>query len=105
MHLAERLCRRTDKTILVVEVRDSQINWAEPSDLDRTTMSLTIGGPADRSIGSHHVENSLGFRRHVVGVLFADGSIRFLDQTLPPEALEALLTRDGGESVASLPTP
>ncbi len=78
-------------TIAVVEVRGSQIGWAEPVDLGRGQMSLTINDPARPSIGSNHED--------IANVLFCDGRVLALPETTPPADLDALLTRDGREPV------
>jgi len=77
-------------TILLVEVRGSQIHWAEPVDVDGTA-SLKINAPRGLSIGSH---GSGG-----VNVLFVDGSVVHLPDTTSEEQIKALLTRAGGENV------
>ncbi len=79
-------------TIMVVEVRDSQVHWAAPVDLDRATMSLMINAESRPSIGSHHPT--------LANVLFVDGSAMALPNDLPEDDLAALLTRGGGESIA-----
>ena len=78
-------------TIMVVEVRNSQIYWAEPVDLDRATMSVKINDESRPSIGSHHPT--------VANVLFVDGSVMVLPNDLPEDEVASLLTRDGGESI------
>jgi len=82
----------TSNTILVVEVRGSQIHWAEPVDLDGTA-SLKINASRDLSIGSHHLGS--------VNVLLPDGNVRLLEtlETRSEEEIKALLTRNGGEKV------
>ena len=80
-------------TILVVEVRGSQVHWAEPVDLDGTA-SLKINASRGLSIGSHHSGGA--------NVLFADASVVHLPQTTSEEEIKALLTRDGGENVNRL---
>ncbi len=78
-------------TVMVVEVRGSQIHWAEPVDFDGTA-SLKINARPGLSIGSHHSGGA--------NVLFADASIVHLPDTTSEEEFKALLTRDGGENEA-----
>jgi len=78
-------------TIMVVEVRDSQIHWAEPVDLDRAAMSLKINDESRPSISSRHPNLAI--------VLFVDGSAMTLPASLPEDDVAALLTRGGGESI------
>ena len=78
-------------TIMVVEVRDSQIHWAEPVDLDRAAMSLKINDESRPSISSRHPT--------VANVLFVDGSAMALPNDVPEDDVAALLTRGGGESI------
>lgn len=82
----------SSQTIMVVEKVDSDINWAEPRDLDIETMSMTVNDPLGKGISSDHSGGT------VVGL--ADGSAIFLDETIDPESLRALLTVDGGETVS-----
>ncbi len=74
----------TSNTILIGESRRT-VPWTKPEDLP-FDMSVPLTG-----LGSHHAG---GF-----DVLFADGSVRFLKSSLSPQALGALLTRNGNESV------
>ena len=76
-------------TIMLVEVRGSQIHWAEPVDFDGTG-SLKINSRPGLSIGSHHSGGA--------NVLFADCSVVHLPDTTSEEEIKALLTRDGGEN-------
>lgn len=71
-------------TIAVVEVEGSNISWVEPRDFD-------LGRVAPLPIGNHPG-----------GCLaaFADGSVRFLPNTVPPAGARAMATRDGGEAVS-----
>jgi prepilin-type processing-associated H-X9-DG protein len=81
--------------IIVVETRNSGINWLEPKDYPiehlrfgpRDTRELRIGGnnPGGANAG------------------FADGSVRFNDESeLTNDALRALGTIDGGQNVEQL---
>lgn len=78
-------------TVMVVEVRGSQIHWAEPVDFDGTA-SLKINARPGLSIGSHHSGGA--------NVLFANGWTVHLPDTTSEEEIKALLTRDGGENEA-----
>ena len=76
-------------TLLVVEVADSDIHWAEPRDLNIDAMNLTINADP-HGFSSHHKGGAQA--------LFADGSARMLSNELPKETVRALLTINGGES-------
>jgi hypothetical protein len=74
----------TSNTLMVVEVKGSGINWAEPRDLD---VSKAMPLPP----GNHPRVNL---------ALMADGSVRFIpSKDVSPEQIRALATRDGGESI------
>jgi hypothetical protein len=72
-------------TILVAEIADSDIFWAEPRDLEFDKMSFRINDPARPSISSHH---PLGAH-----VMMADGSVHFLSNATDPDVVRALITR------------
>jgi hypothetical protein len=83
-------------TLLVVESHNSGIHWMEPRDLHMTQMSQQINSAQGQGIASaHHPQHAHGC---AVG-LFADGSVRVLDDDLPPHTVRALLTIAGGEDV------
>ena len=80
------------RTILVVELADSDIHWMEPRDLDIRSLPKKINSKSVlSSISSKHVRGAC--------VAFADGNVRFLDEETAAETLEALLTRNGGEEI------
>ncbi|MEX2561396.1 MAG: DUF1559 domain-containing protein, partial [Pirellulales bacterium] len=78
-------------TLLVVESSGTQINWLEPRDLDLAQMNFAING-GGTEISSYHPRGA--------NALFADGSVHFLSDTLPPQTLQGLLTIQGGEQVS-----
>ena len=82
----------TAKTILFVEVADSDIPWMEPRDLafDRMPMRVNAPGTHAPRIGSTYPD---------VRIAFADGSIRRIKDAIAPKTLRALLTAKGGEVV------
>jgi prepilin-type processing-associated H-X9-DG protein len=73
-------------TLVVVEVQNSGINWAEPRDVG-------ISQPMSLPAGNHPGGNN---------VLFADGSVRFVSKSANPTIIREMTTKDGGES-ARLP--
>ena len=84
----------TDKmsdTMLVIEVADTDVHWMEPVDLSVTSMSWSIN--AEKGIGSHHSTPG-------IHVLTADGVVHHFEEMMPPEELQALATRGGGETTA-----
>ncbi len=90
----------TDRTIFLIEVGNSDVDWFEPRDLEWDKLSFTLNDPATMSPSSWHVEPETWLREPVpyVNVLLVDGSVHKLPVDTPPEVLKALLTIDGGES-------
>ena len=79
-------------TIMIVEVANSGIHWMEPRDLQITKMAPTINPPTGQGISSNHPGGA--------NVAFAEGHFEFLDaESLTPEQLQAMLSRDGGEEI------
>jgi len=74
----------TSNTIAVVEMRTTNPSWAAPSSIDIN--QLSAGLPQ----GNHPGGNN---------VLMADGSVRFVAQSINPQTLGALATRKGGEAI------
>jgi prepilin-type processing-associated H-X9-DG protein len=73
----------TSNTLMLIEVKNSGINWAEPKDIDLTQ------APA-LPPGNHPGGNMAAF---------ADGSVRFLSRTIAPTVLKPLISKAGGETV------
>ncbi len=82
----------TSNTILAVEVIGTGVKWAEPKDLDINTMIFKINGGGANSIGSPF--------RGGANVAMADGSVRFMSDTVLEATLRAMVTKAGGENVA-----
>ena len=81
------------KTILVVETRNSGINWLEPNDYPISALQFGRGEAHQPHVGGNHSAGDYA--------CFADGSIRFLrEKDCSPETLKALATIDGGEKLA-----
>jgi hypothetical protein len=81
----------TSVTIMIVEVANSGIHWAEPKDLEYDKIDFAINGPIKPGIGSHHPGGC--------NIAVCDASVRFFPQSTPPEKIKAMLTIDGGEDV------
>ena len=81
-------------TIMVVEVANSGINWAEPRDLDAEQISYRINDQTAAGISSDHPGGAC--------VVMCDGSVHFLDNSTDPEVIKGMSTIAGGEMV-SLP--
>ena len=91
---ARRITEVTDgltDTIMVVEVANSLVCWAQPEDLNFDELKFTINGAKRHEISSHH--------RHGANVAFCDGSVRLLKNSTNPHLVKAMLTIDGGESI------
>lgn len=78
-----------DETILVVEVAGSGIHWMEPRDLHVLQMTTLINPAAGQGISSRHPGGA--------NILFADGTVRFLPDTIDVEAIAALRSVSGSE--------
>jgi prepilin-type processing-associated H-X9-DG protein len=80
----------TSRTIAVVESEGADINWLEPRDL---TQQEAIQG-INQENGHPGIRSA-----HVFGanVLFADGSVLFLNADTPPDIIRAMLTANGSE--------
>ena len=78
-------------TIMVVEVRNSGIRWAEPTDITMEDVLATGINRHDTGCGSHH---PMG-----LNVAFGDGAVTFVGEDIADETLHGLLTRSGGEVV------
>jgi prepilin-type processing-associated H-X9-DG protein len=77
----------TSNTMVLVEVKNSGVNWAEPRD-------LAIEQPMPLPPGNHPGGNIAAF---------ADGSVRFIrSAAVPPAQIRNAATKDGGE-VVNLP--
>ncbi len=74
------------EAIIVVEIADSDIHWTEPRDLNFDEMSFTINDKTKPSISSHHPHGAM--------VVYADGSVQFLDESTDPDELRKLLTEN-----------
>jgi hypothetical protein len=77
----------TSNTILVLDAGEAQaVPWTKPGDWE-------VGDkPDSTALASSHPGGFLS--------AFADGSVRFLAETIHPAVLRALLTRNGGEVVS-----
>lgn len=85
------------QTVLVVESHSSAIGWTEPKDLT-TGMLFHINGGTGKGGGAQEISSR---HPHGANVLLADNETGFLHDTLPAEAVEALLTIAGKDVVPS----
>jgi hypothetical protein len=76
-------------TVMIVEIADSDIHWAEPRDLEFDKMSFKINDASRPSISSHHIGGAM--------VMTADGAVTFLDEATAAEAVTAMLTAAAGD--------
>jgi hypothetical protein len=83
---ATKLSEVTDglsNTIVVVEVQNSGVSWAEPKDLDiNQAMALPAG-------------NHSGGNLAAIG----DGSVRFISKSVSPQTIRDMATKAGNEMV------
>jgi hypothetical protein len=85
-------------TILLVEVADSDVRWAEPDDLHFDQIDFTINGPKQRGIrkiSSYHPQGA--------NAAFCDATVRLLKKSTPPEHVKAMLTIDAGDPEPAKP--
>ena len=82
----------TSNTIIVIEVAGAGIPWMEPRDITVEEAVTHITDPAASQFQQVHPGG--------VNVLFADGMVRFLPNSIDPEMLRAMLTRDDGQAVS-----
>jgi prepilin-type processing-associated H-X9-DG protein len=76
----------TSNTIFVVDASDAAaVTWAKPDDWDIAVELKT------QSLFGHHPKGT--------NVGFADGSVRFLKETITPKVLHDLTTRNGNEII------
>jgi prepilin-type processing-associated H-X9-DG protein len=82
----------TSNTILAIEVAASGIHWMEPRDMTVDEAVDYITNP--EASGQRHAHPG------GVNVLLCDGSVQFIAETIDPQTLRALLTRDDGQAVS-----
>jgi prepilin-type processing-associated H-X9-DG protein len=83
----------SSNTILVAEIHNSGIHWMEPRDLHVLQMAPTISPTAGQGISSDHP--------HGANVVYADGSTRWLPDTIPADVLRSWININDG----TLPEP
>jgi Protein of unknown function (DUF1559) len=83
-------------TILLVEVANSGIHWMEPRDLPIAAVGAGIN-PSDSSPGAAISSGHPG----IIICAFTDGRCVSLTETMPVDALNALLTIRGGERLSN----
>jgi len=79
-------------TIMLVEVTESGIHWAEPRDLRAEDIDFMLENDRGEGIGSAHPGG--------VNAAFCDGSVRFLPAEEDPDDIRAMSTIAGGERIA-----
>ena len=86
----------TSKTIAIVEVANSGINWMEPRDL---TFEQALAG-INADVSGPHISSNHPSAAQPIGAqaTFADSHVMLLPNDLPKETLRALLTTNGGET-------
>ena len=80
-----------DRTILLVETSGSVAEWLEPTDLDTGELSFRVNDPASDGIQSLHSGGA--------HVLFVDGSVVFLPDSIIPADVQGLSTIGGDEEI------
>jgi prepilin-type processing-associated H-X9-DG protein len=80
-----------ENTILLVEMKNSGIKWAEPRDLDLNNLPP--------GLTKQNLLHSLSNHAGGFNAVFADAHVEFIPETIPWTDFEALLTIAGGEKV------
>jgi hypothetical protein len=85
----------TSETLLIGEACGRRIIWTEPRDVDVAQEQPDINGPGDELDASASLLSSY----HTGGcyVTLADGSVRFLNQSIDASVLRALVTANGDD--------
>jgi hypothetical protein len=78
-------------TILLVEMRNSDIAWAEPRDLDLSNLPP--------GLTPQNLLTSIANHPGIIDVLFADGSVQSIPTSIPWSDFLAMLTIAGGETI------
>ncbi len=78
-------------TIMLAQTPTSGVCWLEPKDLEAKQMRFQINGRQGVEIGSRHAGGA-----HVV---MADGESQFITDDAPPDAVEAMTTIAGNETI------
>jgi prepilin-type processing-associated H-X9-DG protein len=80
----------TSNTIAVVEAKGNVTSWMAPVDLDFAKMKFAPNGGAGES-GSNHPGG--------MNAVFADGSVRFLSNSIAPNTMQNLTTINDGQVI------
>jgi len=88
-------------TLMLVELKDSNINWMEPRDFTiEELLKRNAAGEHSASPCIHYTETRF-FHQCGWNGAFADGHAQFLDHFISRQTLRALATVDGGEEVSA----
>ncbi|MFP6766196.1 MAG: DUF1559 domain-containing protein [Planctomycetaceae bacterium] len=95
----------TSHTLLVIEVRQHSVHWMQPDDCSEAEIvcglqainhgEQTNHGEPDAGVWPFDSADPGGWHW-----LLVDGTVRFQPNSLSPEALRALITRNGNEQVS-----
>lgn len=89
----DRITDGPSRTVLVAEIADSDIFWTEPRDLSFDEMSFQVNDETRTCISSRHTRQG----RRLAAVLFADGTVKMMDESTAPKELRAMLTSAAGD--------
>jgi prepilin-type processing-associated H-X9-DG protein len=82
----------TSNTLMVVEVKGTGVNWGEPKDLDASKVAYPLGSGGSNSPDSNHSGG--------LNAALCDGSVRFISESISPQAFNALMTKAGAELIS-----
>jgi hypothetical protein len=105
----EKITDGISNTIAVGPVSpEKKIPWTKPEDVDfgegLANPEFTLGGPKGFA-APIKVKGSDGKEQRASPVAFANGTVRILASSISRQALDSLVTRDGGESVVANAMP
>lgn len=91
----ETIADGTSNTVMILEACGARIIWSEPRDTTDATPSISINGPGSAIGRSDSILSS--WHKDGAHLALADGSVRFVSESIEPDILRGLLTKNGGE--------
>jgi hypothetical protein len=82
-------------TLMLVEMADSGIAWTEPRDLKADALLAAAEASSELPLRTKH----FGGRYKGGYAAFADAHVRWIEATIAPDVLKALITPNGGETL------
>lgn len=92
----EQITDGPENTIMLVETAGTHLHWAAPGDMSLNDLPFGVNHSSRQGIGSYHPGGA--------HVLFCDGKVGFLSESLNPEIIRGMCTIAGGEEVTQYVT-